>query len=300
VLKYISPSIRIHGWGGLGSQLYAWALLEDLESTYRYRKFSLVLHDSGLTQRSSDLNFLKTNLKVRERFDFNPNTHESTSDTKRSSSTFSLKNLFKFFLVKFSFLVYVTNNSDFKKIRFWTFSIRGHYSRRLISSKTVELMKTRALSCGQQWFITEKSSDEDAKYLSTQIRLGDLLQLKLKRPIEFDLIFKQIREITSASQFITHLRVASDSLDLAIKEIESRSYGDLVIDRVSENPWNTIVNLTRANTFLGTNSKISVWVSILLLLGARDQVKVVLPSGAMNHLKFNLENHPSLSFVTEY
>jgi len=299
VLKYIAPSIRIHGWGGLGSQLYAWALLEDLESTYRYRKFSLVLHDSGLTQRSSDLNFLKTDLKVQERFDFNPKTQESTSDTKQSSPTFSLKRLIKFFLVKIGFLVYITNNSDFEKIRFWTFSIRGHYSRRLISPSTVELMKSRALSCNQRWFITEKASDEDGKYLSIQIRLGDLLQLKHKRPIEFDLIFTQIQEITNPSKVITHLRVASDSLDLAIKEIKSRLQGDLVIDQVNENPWNTIVHLTRANTFLGTNSKISVWVSILLLLD-RDQVKVVLPSGAMNHLKLNLENHPSLEFVKEY
>jgi len=299
MLKYLVPSIRIHGWGGLGSQLYAWALLEDLESTYRNRRFSLVLHDSGLTQRSSSLNFLRSRFKVCERSDFKPNTQESALESRLTSSNISPRGLIKFFLVNFNFVVYVTNNSDFKKIRFWTFSIRGHYSRRSISSKTVDLMKSRALSCGQPWFITESSSNEDEKFLSTQIRLGDLLQLKLKKPIDFDLLATQIREITNASTDITHLRIASDSLDLAVQEIESRFRGNLVIERISENPWNTIVNLTRTNTFLGTNSKISVWVSIFLIL-SRDQVKIVLPSGAMNHLKSNLENHPSLKFVKEF
>ena len=50
--------IRIHCWGGLGSQLYAWALFERLSIRFPKRKLRLVLHTSGVTRRASDLNDL--------------------------------------------------------------------------------------------------------------------------------------------------------------------------------------------------------------------------------------------------
>ena len=43
--------IYIHCWGGLGSQLFAWALYLDIERKFPKRRINLVLHSSGVTRR---------------------------------------------------------------------------------------------------------------------------------------------------------------------------------------------------------------------------------------------------------
>ena len=49
------PAIKIHIWGGLGSQLYALALKIDLQKKFKTRKVVLVFHNSGVTRRDAEL-----------------------------------------------------------------------------------------------------------------------------------------------------------------------------------------------------------------------------------------------------
>ena len=60
-MKYFSfIPIRVHCWGGLGSQLYALSTAYDLKIKYPKRKIKLVLHTGGVTKRVSELDFIPT------------------------------------------------------------------------------------------------------------------------------------------------------------------------------------------------------------------------------------------------
>ena len=50
--------LRVHCWGGLGSQLYALAVAYDLQRKYPKRKIKLLLHTGGVTKRVSELDFI--------------------------------------------------------------------------------------------------------------------------------------------------------------------------------------------------------------------------------------------------
>ena len=64
----------IHCWGGLGSQLYAWAMAEMVQTKYPRRKIEIVFHSSGVTKRYSDLNFLRSVFNIKFRDDYISNS----------------------------------------------------------------------------------------------------------------------------------------------------------------------------------------------------------------------------------
>ena len=298
-MKYFNCiPLRIHCWGGLGSQLYAWALYEDIVLKYPHRTFVLLLHNSGLTKRSSDLQFLKSDIDIHEIHDFKSGVEE-VPNLSGQDKVPNLRNILKSCAVRSKFLVYIDNDQDMNRLRFWTMSVRGHYSMRIISDKTLKMMRYRAMKCGKDWFNTLSEENDFKDSLSIHIRLGDLLLLKTKKPITFDLVARQLNSIIARNSRLSNLIVASDSPALALAEISIRLSKSLSVEIVDEDPWSTITKLVKTNYFLGTNSKISVWVSLLMLKSDKD-VAIYLPSGALNHLKHNLENFSLLDSVYEF
>jgi hypothetical protein len=290
--------IRVHCWGGLGSQLYAWALYEDIVLKYPHRKFVLLLHNSGLTKRSSDLQFLKKDIDIHEIHDYKSGVEEAPTFSSQDKVP-NFRNILKSCAVRSKLLVYIDNNQDMKRLRFWTVSIRGHYSMRIISDETLKLMRYRAVKCGTDWFNTLSEGNNFKDSLSIHLRLGDLLLLKTKKPISFDVVAKQVNSIIARNSQLSNLIVASDSPALVLAEISTRLSKSLSIEIIDEDPWSTITKLVKANYFLGTNSKISVWVSLLMLKSDKN-VSIYLPSGALNHLKNNLENFSLFNSVYEF
>jgi hypothetical protein len=298
-MRFRNPlPIRIHCWGGLGSQLYAWALYEDIVLKYPHRKFVLLLHNSGLTKRSSDLQFLKRDIDIHEINDYKLGVEEAPNLSGQDKVP-KFRFILKSFAVRLKFLVYIDNDQDINKLRFWTMSVRGHYSMRIVSDKAIKMMRCRAIKCGKDWFNTLSDGGNFKDSLSIHLRLGDLLVLKAKKPITFDVVAKQVNSIIAQNSQLSNLVVASDSPELAVAEISIRLSKTLSMEVVDEDPWNTITKLVKTNCFLGTNSKISVWVSLLMLKSERD-VLIYLPSGALNHLKNNLENYSLFNSVYEY
>ena len=81
-MKY---KLRIHCWGGLGSQLYAVALIYDLLKRFPKRKITLYLHTSGATRRHSEIEGIADIFEIKQVDDF------KTSD----ESVFSYGNMFQ-------------------------------------------------------------------------------------------------------------------------------------------------------------------------------------------------------------
>ena len=95
------PSLEIHIWGGLGSQLYALSL--GLRNDFEKRRVVLVFHNSGVTKRNREAQKLfDFFFECKEIYDFNTeisefeiqkNTGNSTESKFIQRKTFS--NLFR-------------------------------------------------------------------------------------------------------------------------------------------------------------------------------------------------------------
>ena len=79
----LGSKTHIHCWGGLGSQMYAWALLERLQNKYPNRKFKLVFHTGGVTKRLPDLEPLFMQSEKDFVQDFESNEKETQNELPR-------------------------------------------------------------------------------------------------------------------------------------------------------------------------------------------------------------------------
>ena len=63
--------LRIHSWGGLGSQLFALSLIFDLVRKFPKKRIELIHHTAGVTRRLFEVDFMlnsKTELVVKDDF----------------------------------------------------------------------------------------------------------------------------------------------------------------------------------------------------------------------------------------
>ena len=294
-----SNSLRVHCWGGLGSQLYAWALLEDLVHDFPNRNVNLVLHNSGVTKRQSDLDFLGLELSITVVDDFKETRAQSHRSSKKSLRwTLDFSTIVKLVLRTMGFLATANTNYEYGKIRSWTTDVRGHYSHRTISRETLSLMKTRAERCGKSWLVDEYAESINLDALRIHVRLGDLLTLESKGPLAFERIFSAIDYYKTKDSNLKTIYVASDSPEIAIQNFREKYPQDIVIP-VVEDPWRTISILSSGRTFIGTNSKISVWIAILIFNQDKAS-QVSLPNGSMNHLRHNLIDFSKITSLSLY
>ena len=292
-------TIRVHCWGGLGSQLYAWALLEDLIKDFPHRKVNLILHNSGVTKRESDIDFLSQELSLSVIDDFKGNAQgASQSQQKRQIWSPDIRKIVKSLLQSMGFLASANSESEYRKIRSWTIDVRGHYSYRQISRETLALMELRATRCGQKWFSDGFIGSDDPQVFRVHVRLGDLLTLESKGPISFERIYGAIDQYDLPKSVSRIIYVASDSPELAVENFRSHYPLDTVISIVQD-PWETISNLLSSGAFIGTNSKISVWVAILKFSQDKKS-RISLPNGAMNHFKENYIQYSKLDSLLLY
>lgn len=294
-----SHSLRVHCWGGLGSQLFAWALLEDLVHDFPNRKVKLVLHNSGVTKRQSDLDFLSLELSITVVDDFKGTQTQSYHSDKNSLGwKFGTTKIAKSVLRAMGFLATANTDNEYEKIRSWTTEVRGHYSYRTISKETLLLMKLRAERCGKRWLIDDNLDSASLDVLRVHVRLGDLLFLESKGPLPFEKIFSAIDQYKAKDYSLRNIYLSSDSPEIALEHFLKKYPCDTIIPIVQD-PWSAIRNLSSGGTFIGTNSKISVWVAILKLNQDRAS-KVSLPNGSMSHLKYNVSGFSGFTSLFLY
>jgi len=249
-IKKILPAIRIHSWGGFGSQLFALIIAGRLSKKAKYRRIRIIFHTSGVTERNLEIpqNWLER-YEIEKIADFS--NALSSNGIKRSTCLFKV---FRQILRKFTQLLGIINSSnaeeDFRKIRPWILAIRGHYTQiHLTYAEIHTLMKHFELD-------NDKSV---TRANAIHYRLGDLLILNEKSIIDPDRVLQIWKKHCKAE---LPLRIFSDGNSSQFEKVWKSVEGPPRFEFQMLSPIETIQSCYRAEEFIGTNAKLSLWIAI--------------------------------------
>ena len=284
--------LRIHCWGGLGSQLFAWAVVEELLLRNYSREIELVLHTSGVTKRISELESLGKYVKVTQIHDFKISQKSLTRFEK-----FQVGGLLVDLLRRFSRLILSSTRviSEYDNSGFphpWTLMLRGHYSGRPISQDTLISMYQRLSSEG----LINQTSKSGLNPLGIHYRLGDLLVLEEKTYIQPQEVVRAINQVGGTGNSV--IDVYSDSPHEAV-ELLSKCTDLHKFSEKNLTPWDTISELLSYRFFISTNSKIGIWVALFRTLNQDDVASLIPNQLSRDVLRILGDRHKS-SGITFY
>lgn len=251
-IKFGLP-LTIHIWGGLGSQLCAWAYVLGIQKQTLGRPINLVFHSAGVTERFSELEFLESIFRVQYLHDFRDGKSPLSSATTLAKSSKRVLKIFKYF---FSFSGIIA----FKKPKIifpWTLIIRHHFFDIGLSEETLDQLVSQLV---ENQLVKAPKIDKNKKLL-IHYRLGDLLTIDSKPPIQaFRLIDLTIRRAKSWS--LDSILLASDSPELSLDRLSPlRSVAPVLSLNIP--PWEMIQESINCKHFIGTASKLSLWVALV-------------------------------------
>jgi hypothetical protein len=245
-----SVPLRVHCWGGLGSQLYALSTVYDLKVKYPTRRIKLILHTGGVTKRLSELDFIRDiDFEILQINDFY--TQDKRYKNQDNLIKVRLKSLLTKIVYSLNFLVSANSNLDFNKVRPWTVSIRGHYFNRTVSTEFYSyLLKHIDLD--------EKHPNLSQIKIAIHYRMGDLLTLTEKSISPANKIIDVIKQVQKMHNNLK-IYVYSDSPQIAKETLSNAGLTDEFI--VSDLPTIDLIRAcVGANFFIGTGSKVSLWI----------------------------------------
>ena len=242
-------TLKIHCWGGLGSQLLALNYYLRVQELYPRKRIILVLHTGGITARNSEIDFLSNKINLLKVDDYRAGSNDKQSHTTDSNSIFnfvkasikSLANYFKFV---------ITDDKRVLKVKFWTFSVRCTYTSSIIKKQDIAHM---ADILG----ITSNSLEQN--FTGVHYRMGDLPTLKPSALVPLDSISKVINDLVKDGAVIDTVRIYSDSI---VENYNLQLPKEIDTEWKSVNTLQTISELSKAHYFIGTSSKVSLWVVI--------------------------------------
>lgn len=244
------PKIRVHTWGGLGSQLLGVALCIDIQARFPRRTLLLVHHTSGVTERQLEIDIHALGFEVEMQEDF----HRSNKIERRKELKQVAIKMAKF-IARILYL-HSTSNTDCEYLRLkpWVLSIRGHYSHRELSDQSLkEIANLIGLS-------NQVDTSKNFSTIAVHYRLGDLIDIHNKSYIDPTTITQVVSE--NAHFFhLNSIRVYSDSPEIAWNLLQ-KSFQGSNFEVLSRTTVETICELVNSPVFVGTNSKISVWIAI--------------------------------------
>lgn len=245
--KYIP--LRIHCWGGLGSQLYALSTAYDLQVKYPKRRIKLVLHTGGVTKRLSELDFIHNiRFKITQINDFQIQDKEFKNQIELNKIRF--RKLLVRLLYFFNFIVSANSNLDFDKVRPWTVSTRGHYFNREVSSSFYSYLL--------EHIKLEKKPLNQFKFeIAIHYRMGDLLTLGTKSITPTSKIIDATNQVKKDDN--SNITVYSDSPEIAKETLSSAGLTNGFV--VRDLPTIDVIRACiGADYFIGTGSKVSLWI----------------------------------------
>ena len=243
-------ALSVHSWGGLGSQLLALGLLLDLHKTHPNRKFTLVIHSSGVTRRVSEIQNLSMLVDIVFIDDFVPAT--SISKVRRRLNSLMLLRFLKWIL-NFTRIVISRESPEFA-IKPWTRSIRCHYG---LNSITRESVKTISSYIPR---ISLVDNNTDDFLIGIHFRAGDLHKEKSSSLVSFKVISGLVASTIQNHDGVNwRLMIFSDS---SIDENSIHELNEIDYTWEVKNTWDTFGSLLTPNSFIGTNSKVSLWVAL--------------------------------------
>ena len=144
------------------------------------------------------------------------------------------------------------NDGNSRKVRSWTLSVRGHYFHRQVSSDFLNLLYSR-LERQHQGLVSHYQFIDVIHY-----RLGDLMALSEKKPINPGQIVKALSNLEHNEEII----VFSDSTNIAI-DLLGRAASEIQFVGSDLPSSQILLASSNAKIFIGTSSKISYWIIAL-------------------------------------
>ena len=248
-IPQLLPPLRIHCWGGFGSQLNALSFALELKMRIKNRQFVLVFHTAGLTRRNLEISELIPDFIRFEIVD------DFVSDRLLSKNIRKSRRVTSRVLSSMQIIVTPSTNSDFSKIKVWTLSSRGHYSHIRFSKRVLtELGKTLELF----------ENCEDAASLVIHYRLGDLLEIE-KGYIQSEQILQIAKNFNKEDSWL----VLTDSPIEARAKLADNTHGVIFDAFECVDPKKVLRHGFSSDIFIGTTSKLSIWVAIFRIHGNR-------------------------------
>ena len=250
------PALRVHSWGGFGSQLFTAYLVLKLQSKFPNRRIKVVIHTSGVTRRVTEFNFKTLGVKMVQVEDYNATEVQSNMHKTRLRYYSNLSKVTRgqlYQILAWLRLIQSANTDlSFNSISFWTLSIRGHYTRLSLDESFVESLYY-SLFLNDSKFITQINA------LVVHYRLGDLLNLDEKQPINVERVEGVLEKLRVHSR---HLVLVSDSKEEELAEFLSNSNLLKFSKSLNYDPNTTLRVCIDAEGFVGTGAKISLWAAI--------------------------------------
>ena len=266
--------IRIHIWGGFGSQLFGYVTAERLKRKFPRRKIILLFHTSGVTKRELELPArLLIGSTVIRIDDFRAPLDKSQS--KRPNISRRFRPVLIDQLVRIGILARLNSEVDFRRLRKWVVDVRGHYSN-------VTFTYEELVTLYDSLQITDQA-DQDLSDVTLHYRLGDLLELEQKGPISIERLASILNRIKETSI----LQIYSDSPKEALSRIKEISNPKLVIETEQASSLEVISRGCKSPIFIGTNSKLSVWIAVLKLVSSKES-EIYMPRESFPQLEMNL------------
>jgi hypothetical protein len=283
--------LRLHCWGGLGSQLFAIAVAYELRHSGFKRKIQLILHSSGVTMRASEISHLDLPFSVQFLNDFAPQNAGAginrIGNIRKHISRFSIKIL--------KFLRIIVSSGDLKQVKPWTVQLRGHYTDRKIPQWVLielhSIIKKAATPID--------SKHEDFSRTAIHYRLGDLVFLPNKTYVDPSLIVQTLKFIHEGlNQGQNKIAVYSDSPETAEVELRSVS-NDFNFSFMKKSTLDTIFELVKYDNFVSTNSKVGIWVVLFRSLDESGGLSLV-PKQLRTALEMELSDSSYLTKIQYY
>ncbi len=253
------PPLRIHVWGGLGSQLFGVALAHNFKRRFPHRSLLIVLHSSGVTRREPEIIQLFPEFDFVNVDDFSGRSNHDSGFQKPSLNLLFRKMARKFFL--FSGFLAEENFDDRRLVRPWTLAIRGHYFHREVSPDFLNLLSLRLKS------FVKSNFEELGNDITLHYRLGDLVELKNKNFIDPKRISSTMHQIKESKK----VSIFSDSPDIAISLLWE-SNNEKSLTPLNLPTIETLYAASKGLAFVGTSSKISYWIVLLRLQKSQSSV----------------------------
>ena len=216
------------------------------------KRIILVLHTGGITARSSEIDFLSSKIHLLKVDDYRASSNSKKLHNSGSKSIFSfIKTCIKFLANYFRFVI--TDDRKVFKVRFWTNSVRCTYTSNVLRQQDIVHM---AGILG----IDSKSSEQN--FLGVHYRMGDLPTLKPSALVPLNSISMVINELIKAGAVFGKVKIFSDSI---VDNSNLQLPKEIDFEWISVETLQTIRELSKAKYFVGTNSKVSLWVAIFRL-----------------------------------
>jgi hypothetical protein len=270
-LRNLFP-IKIHCWGGFGSQLYALSLLIDLAERFPKRQSRIIFHTGGVSHRNPEVLELMKGQPYEIFEDFYIQDSVNNGVGKKKTLHLSLQIVASRLLILSGFLARANTDQEFSRLKPWVVSLRGHYSYRKQRSQTIRIIFGETLD----------SEFEVLDSVGIQYRLGDLLQLESKSPVEAIRVATVTKKVNPDKALNCYL--FSDSVEVARRMLFQQGVDSypVILDSLA-----TVIQLSKYKIFIGTSSKISFWV-VLLRMTQNNLKFTYMPSSDSRQLLLNI------------